>query len=282
MSTVLATPPVAAPSASRSRPPRADTTAGPVTLPRAALSEWVKFRTLRSSWLMLLASFLAMVGIAAAVGYNTGKKWTGLAPEDSAPSGGLQGFLLAMLFVGVLGVLFVTGEYGTGMIRSTLAAVPKRVPVVIAKTLVFGGVALLAMIPASLAAFGTAQAFLSHYGHGTSLTDPGVLRVVLGTGVFLALLGLLGSAIGWIVRSTAGGISVFVGLVLVLPLLTGLLPGSIGTTLTHYLPSNAGESFIKSVHVPGTLSAWTGLLVLVGWVVAALAVAAVQLRRRDA
>lgn len=282
MSTALVSPPVAAPDETPARPTRAGATAGRVTLSRVVLSEWVKFRTLRSSWLMLLASLLAMVGIAAAVGYNTGKNWAGLAVEDSAPSGGLQGFHLAMLLVGVLGVLFVTGEYGTGMIRSTLAAVPKRVPVVVAKALVFGSVALLAMIPASLAAYGTAQAFLVHYGHGTPLTDPGVLRVVLGTGVFLALLGLLGSAIGWMVRSTAGGISTFVGVLLVLPLLAGLLPGSFTATATRYLPSNAGESFITSAHVPDTLSPWTGLWVLIGWVVAALAVAAVQLRRRDA
>ncbi len=282
MSTALATPPVVGPDDAPARRRRADLTAGPVTLRGAVLSEWVKFRTLRSSWLMLLASFLAMVGIAAAVGYNTGKNWSGLQPEDSAPSGGLQGYHLAVLLVGVLGVLFVTGEYGTGMIRSTLAAVPKRVPVVVAKAVVFGGVALLAMVPASLAAYGTAQAFLSHYGHGTSLTDPGVLRVVLGTGVYLALLGLFGSALGWIVRSTAGGISTFVGLLLVLPLLAGLLPGSLTKNLVRYLPSNAGESFITSVQVPDMLSASAGLMVLIGWVVAALAVAAVQLRRRDA
>jgi ABC-2 type transport system permease protein len=281
MSTALVSPPVTG-SDAPARRPRAGKSAGPVTFPRAVRSEWVKFRTLRSSWLMLLSSFLAMVGIAVAVGYNTGKNWAGLPAEDSAPSGGLQGYLLAQLVIGVLGVLFVTGEYGTGMIRSTLGAVPGRVPVLAGKAVVFGGVALLVMVPASLAAFGTAQLFLSHYGHGTALTAPGVLRVVLGTGVYLVLLGLLGSALGWMVRSTAGGISAFVGLVLILPLLTGLLPGSLPTTLAHYLPSNAGESFIQSVHVPGALGPWTGLAVLIGWVVAALAVAGVLLRRRDA
>ncbi len=281
MSTALATSRVAAVDDAPARRQRADLTAGPVTLRGAVLSEWVKFRTLQSSWLILLASFLAMVGFGAGAGYNGGRNWVGLSLESS-PSGGLQGYHLAVLLVGVLGVLFVTGEYGTGMIRSKLAAVPRRVPVVVAKTVVFASVALLAMIPASLVAYGTAQAFLSYYGHGTSLTAPGVLRVVLGTGVFLALLGLLGSAIGWMVRSTAGGISTLVGLILVLLLLTGLLPGSIGTTVARYLPSTAGESFITSFHVPGTLSAWTGLMVRIGWVVAALAVAAVQLRSRDA
>jgi len=187
-----------------------------------------------------------------------------------------------MLLIGVLGVLFVTGEYGTGMIRSTMAAVPRRVPVLVAKAGVFGGIALATMISASLATYGAAQAFLVHYGHGTSLNAPGVLRVVIGTGVYLALVGLLGSALGWMVRSTAGGISTYVGLLLVLPSIVGLLPGSISKTLTRYLPSNAGKSFITSVHKPHTLTTWTGLSVLVAWVLVALVIAALQLRRRDA
>jgi ABC-2 type transport system permease protein len=253
-----------------------------VTLPRVVRSEWIKFRTLRSSWLMLLAAVTAMVAIGAAVGYNTGKNWVGLAPEDAAPSGGLQGYLLAQLLVGVLGVLFVTGEYGTGMIRSTLAAVPRRVPVLLAKALVFSGVAVISMVSASLAGFASAQAFLSHYGHGTSLGDPGVLRVVIGTGIYLTLIGLLGGAIGWIVRNTAGGISTFLGLLLVLPLMVGLLPGSAVKDVAHYLPSNAGDSLVTSVHVPGTLTPWLGLVVLLAWVTGTLTVAAIQLSRKDA
>ena len=212
MSTALAS----APRPVDSREVSTRESAGPVTFPRAARSEWVKFRTLRSSWYILLGSFLAMVGIGLAVGYNTGKNWSGLAPEDAVPSSGLQGYHLSMLLIGVLGALFVSGEYGTGMIRSTLAAVPRRTPVLLAKALVFGAIAVVTMVGASLAGYASAQIFLSHYGHGTALTAPGVLRVVIGTGVYLALVGLLGSAIGWIVRSTAGSISAYVG-VLILP-----------------------------------------------------------------
>jgi len=138
------------------------------------------------------------------------------------------------------------------------------------------------MVPAAVATYGVAQAFLSHYGHGTSLSAPGVLRAVIGTGVYLALVTLLGSAIGWLVRSTAGGISTLVGLLLVLPAIVGLLPGSISTSLGRYLPSNAGDAFTSSVAKPDTLSPWAGLPVLVAWVLVALAAAAVSLRRRDA
>ena len=259
----------------RDAPPR-------VTPARVVRSEWVKFRTLTSSWLILGAAAASLVASAVVIGYTTGTSRAGLAPEDAAPSAVLQGYHLVTLLIGVLGVLFVTGEYGTGMVRSTLAAVPRRVPVLLAKTLVLGVTGLVAMVGASVAAYLSGQAVLGHYGYGTSLTASGVLSVVLGTGVYLALVGLLGSAIGWVVRNTAGGLSTFLGLLLILPLLIGFLPSSLSANISPYLPSTAGEAFISSVHAPGTLAPWTGLVVLMGWVVATLAVAAAQLRRRDA
>jgi len=253
-----------------------------VTFPRVIHSEWIKFRTLRSSWLVLFSAVAALILIGVLIGYNTGKHWQGLAPEDAAPSSPLQGHFLAQLLIGVLGVLFVSGEYSTGMIRSTLAAVPKRVPVVAAKAIVFAAVALVALIPASVLAFMGAQGFLSHYGHGASWSDPTVVRVVIGTGVYLALIGLLGGALGWILRSTPGGISTLVGILLVLPVLLRVLPGAWAKNAYEYLPGNAGESFITSLHTSGTLTPWAGLAVLVAWVLGALTVAAVLLRRRDA
>ncbi|MEA2613711.1 MAG: type transport system permease protein [Chloroflexota bacterium] len=255
---------------------------GRVTIARVIHSEWIKFRTLRSSWVMLFASFAALIAFGLIIGYNTGRHFHGLAPEDSAASGPLQGYYLGQLLMGVLGVLFVTGEYGTGMIRSTLGAVPRRLPVLVAKSVVFGAIALISMVVGSLAAFFASQLFLSHYGHGSSLSDPGVLRAVVGTGVYLGLVGLLGGAIGWIVRSTAGGISTLVGLLLVLPVLFQVLPGSWATRVFEYLPTEAGSSFVMSVRLPGTLSPGTGFVVFVLWVTAGLAAAAVVLRRRDA
>lgn len=251
-----------------------------VTTPRLVNAEWIKFRTLRSSWYTLLAGVLGLIAIGGAIGYNTGKNFVGLAPEDAVPSSVLQGSNLAQLLIAILGVLFVTGEYGTGMIRSTLAAVPKRVPVVVAKAVVFGLVTLVTMVAASVATFFTGQVFLRHYGHGVALTDPGVLRVVLGTGVYLTLIGLFAMGVGWIVRSTAGGISAAVALLLVLPSLLGLV--SFVKPVVRYLPSEAGGSFISSLHAPDTLTAWPGLAVLAAWALGSLVVAAVALRRRDA
>ena len=263
-------------------PTRSPTTdRGTVTFPRVVRSEWIKLRTLRSSWITLFAAVAAMILIGTLIGYNTGKNWAGLAPEDAVPSGAMQGYFLGQLLIGVLGVLFVSGEYSTGMIRSTLAAVPKRIPVLLAKTVVFGATALVAMVSAALLAFGGAQIFLSHYGHGSALSDPGVLRVVVGTGVYLALIGLLGGALGWILRNTAGGIATLVGLLLVVPVLLEVLPWQWLKDIGRYLPGNAGGSFVSSIQVPDTLTPWTGLTVLALWVVAALGVAAVLLKRRD-
>jgi ABC-2 type transport system permease protein len=275
--TTTTAPPVPAPPA----PYRPAAGHGHVTFPRVVLSEWIKFRSLRSSWVTLLAAVAALVVIGLLIGYNTGKNFQGLAPEDSAPSGVLQGYHLAQLLVGVLGILFVSGEYSTGMIRSTLAAVPRRLPVLAAKALVFGAVALVTMIPTSFVAFLGAMAFRAHYGHGSSLSDPGILRVVVGTGVYLALIGLLGSALGWIIRSTPGAISTLVALLLIVPGLLFVLPGAWVKTAAEYLPSEAGSSFVANVQDAARLAAGPGFAVLVAWVVVALGVAAVVLKRRD-
>lgn len=274
MSTATITSP---PAPTVSAPP--DRTQG-VTFPRVVRSEWIKFRSLRSSWYMLLAAVAALPVLGFVVAYNT-RNLNGVAAEDAVPSAVLQGYLLAELLVGVLGVLVVSGEYGTGMIRSTVGAVPGRVPVVLAKAVVLGTVTLLPLAVTSLATFLGAQAFLSRYHPGFSLSDPGALRVVLGTAAYLALIGLLGGAIGWILRSTAGGIAALLALVLVVPVLFGGLLGNWGKDVAQFLPSNAGEAFIQSLSGDHMLAAWTGLGVLVAWVVAGLAVAAVQLRRRD-
>jgi ABC-2 type transport system permease protein len=181
----------------------------------------------------------------------------------------------------VLGVLFVTGEYSTGMIRSTMVAVPRRLPVLWAKLLVFLTVTAVSMIVASLVAFLAAQALLSRYRPGFSLGGPGVLRVVLGTGIYLTLVGLIGMALGWIVRSTPGALVAYIATVLVLPAIFANVLGSWGKDVAQFLPSQAGASFSTSLHEPPALAPWTGLGVMALWVVGGFLVAAVALRRRD-
>jgi ABC-type transport system involved in multi-copper enzyme maturation permease subunit len=252
-----------------------------VTFPRVIKSEWLKFWSLRSSWYTLGAAILSVVVLDTVLGLVAGEKWATLNPNDQVASGVMRGYQLAQLLIGVLGALYVTGEYGTGMIRSTFAAVPRRLPVLGAKTAVFGGIALAAMVVSSFVGFFGAQAMLSGYHHSFALSQSGALRVVGGTGVYLTLIGLLGVALGWILRSTAGAISTLVGIVLVLPVLFSAIGKSVDS-IAQYLPSKAGGSFITSIHEAGTLSPWTGLIVLCAWVAAAFGLAAYLLRRRDA
>lgn len=251
---------------------------GRITFPGVTTSEWIKFRSLRSSWLTLAAGLLGFAAVSIIIAFvgRTGV----LSPEDTVASATSQGYLLAELLIGVLGVLFVSGEYGTGMVRSTMAAIPKRIPVLYAKAVVFGGIVLASTVVVSFVSFFTAQAILAPSHRGFSITDPTALRVVIGVGVYLTLVGLLGSALGWIVRSTAGGVSALVGILLVLPVILQLT-GSFGKSVGQFLPSEAGGSFLSSVQASNTLAPWTGLGVMVLWVTAALIIGGWRLRHRD-
>lgn len=277
-SSAVVTPPSAAPRAAGP-----DAAAQPVTLRRVIRSEWIKFWTLRSTWAVLGAAVVGMLVLAVVVAYNTRHLTSNLQANDIAPSATLQGYFLAELLIGALGVLFVSGEYSTGMIRSTLVAVPRRLPVLWAKLVVFVTITAVSMITVSIVAFVSAQALLSHYRTGFSLSDPGVLRVVIGTGVYLTLVGMIGAALGWIVRSTPGALVTYFAIVLVLPVLFGDALGNWGKEVAQFLPGQAGASFSTSIPESSySLSPWVGLLVLAGWVAVALAIAAGVLRRRDA
>ena len=255
----------------------------PVTLGRVIAAEWTKWWTLRSSPIVLGVAMLAMPVFGVVVAYNTRHVTGNLQPNDLAPSSTLQGYYLGQLLIGVLGVLFVSGEYGTGSIRSTLVAVPRRLPVLWAKLIVFLAVTATAMIAVSLIAFLAAQGFLSRYRTGFSLGDPGVARVVIGTGVYLTLVGVIGGALGWIVRSTAGALASYIGVILVLPVLFGNALGTWGKHIAQYLPTPAGAAFSNSIpDAHPSLSPWVGLAVMALWAVVGVAVAAAVLRRRDA
>ena len=256
----------------------------PVTLSRAVRSEWIKFKTLRSSWAILGGAVLAMVVIALIVAYNTRHLTAYLQPDDLAPSATLQGYYLGQLLIGALGVLFVRGECSTGMIRSALAAVPKRSFVLWAKLGVFVTVVALTMIPVSVIAFVAAQGAISRTSVGYSMHDPGVLRIVIGTGIYLTFVGVIGAAIGWIVRSTPGAIVTYAAVILVIPgIFEGLL-GTWGREIARYLAQSRGCELLNATFVDSgpNLKPWTGLAVMTLWVGGGLAIALVELRRRDA
>lgn len=254
----------------------------PVSLTKVVNSEWIKFRSLRSSWAVLGAAVLGMLAIGLVIAYNTRHLSSSLAANDLVPSATLQGYYLGQLLIGALGVLFVTGEFGTGMISSTFAAVPRRLPVLWAKLLVFVAVTAVSMIGISLVSFLASQALIGQYRTGISLSDPGALRVVLATGLYLTAVGVIGAMIGWIVRSTPGALVSFFALLLVLPIVFGNLFGTWGSNVAQFLPDSAGAAFATSLPVSPHLSGWAGLVVLLAWIAGLGVAAAVTLRRRDA
>ena len=252
---------------------------------RVLTSEWIKLRSLRSSWFTLLAAVVAMIAIGWIVGYATNAHWANFPPDERARfepiSRSLVGVNLAQLAIGVLGVLLISGEYATGMIRATFSAVPTRLPVLWAKALLYAVVTFVVMLPAALIAFLGGQHFLA--GHGTTLSAVHAERSIIGVAGYLTLIGLFALALGFIVRSTAGGIATLVGILLVLPGIGQVLPTSWQQHTLPYLPSNAGSSmFTIRPENPDALSAGAGLLTLCIWVVVAMALAAVVVKRRDA
>jgi ABC-type transport system involved in multi-copper enzyme maturation permease subunit len=253
---------------------------GPVTQSGVIASEWLKFRSLRSTLLVLATAVVGMVAFGAIIAFNT-RNPAGLDPEDVVASGPLQGYYLGQLLMGALGVLVVSGEYSSGMIRASLAAVPRRLPVLIGKVVVFTVVVGVSMVVASIVAFLVAQAVLSGHRPTFSLADGSTLRVVVGTGIYLTLVGLIGSVLAWIVRSTPGALVATLAVVLVVPILFELVFPSWGSYIAAYLPTGAGQSFSTSLAQPHALSPWVGLGVMVAWVVGGLVAAAVVLDRRD-
>jgi len=194
----------------------------------------------------------------------------------------LAGVTLAQLILGILGVLVVSNEYANGLIRNTFAAVPRRLPVLWAKVLVLAGVLAVLMVIASVVAFLVGQLILGD-GKNTTLAAEGVLRAVLGSGLYLAGIGVFGIAIGAMLRNTAGAIAVVVAALLIIPGLASLvLPTSWSDNVLPYLPGNSGTAF-TSVHGSATLlGPAAGAAVFVAWLVALLIGAAVLIRRRDA
>ncbi len=255
--------------------------AGPVTLGRVVRSEWTKFRSLRSTWWSIAMTVLVAVGVGVLVSaFAASSHNASTAPATIAGRTQLGG-VISQLAVGVLAVLFISGEYGTGMIRSSLIAVPRRLPVLWAKLGVFAAAALPVTLVSSLAAYALGQ--LVWHAHGrpaASLGDPVVARVVFGAAVCIVLTGLCALAIGTLVRSTAGALTTMVGLFFVLPTLAGLMPERIAD-LSRFLPSNASGAVWRSALSPVSMTPASGFALLCGYTVVLVAAAAWRLRRGD-
>jgi hypothetical protein len=257
-----------------------------VTQRRVIVSEWIKLRSLRSTLFALLAAVVCTVGLGiliSALRANDFKNH-GFAPGPGFDPTlvSLRGTYLAQLPIGVLGVLMITGEYSTGMIRATLAAVPRRLPVLWAKALVFAVAVFVIMGIASLLAFEGGQAMFSGAGIHVGLSSPGAARAVLGGALYMTVVGLLGVGLGFMIRNTAGAVATLFGLLLVLTAIVAALPASLYRDVFRYLPMPAGTQIMSTVPDSSLLSPWAGIGVFSLYAVAAVTSGAVMLKRRDA
>lgn len=253
--------------------------------------EWTKIRSVRSTVWTLIVFVVVTVGLTAGITALILGSWNGprAAPRDARiildPVSFIlgAGIGLGQLTICVLGALVITTEYSTGVIRASLLAVPRRIPMLAAKVVVF---AALLLVLSEVVAFGSffVGSSLLHSKVAVSLSDQGVTRAVVGAGLYLTVLGLFALAVGALIRHTAGAISTVIGVVLVLPILTSLLPStSFWDHVNAYLPAQAGSLILRAQPRSGQLlTAWQGLGVLGIWTLVLLAVAAILLRRRDA
>jgi ABC-type transport system involved in multi-copper enzyme maturation permease subunit len=255
----------------------------------AVKSEWTKLRSVRSTAWTLVALAVLTLGVAAIAGVAVSGSWKTMSLGDRLsfdPTAlSLRGMLFGQLVIGVLGVLVMSAEYSTGTIRSTLMAVPSRGKVMFTKAAVMAALGLVVSEVLSFGAFFLGQALLRSPAPHASLSQPGVLRAVAGGGLVLMVLGLLALGLATIMRSSAAAITAYVGVLLVLPIITQALPSSIAQPITKYLPFHISDTMTSVTHVAGngpSLGPWVGFAVLCGYAAVAVGAGTWMLLRRDA
>jgi ABC-2 type transport system permease protein len=257
----------------------------PATFADAMRSEWTKLRSVRSTYWGLIVAAILGIGLGALISGISASHYAtdpgiraGWDPTDRA----IRSLSIAQLAFAILGVMVVTGEYSTGMIRTSLAAVPKRSRMLAAKAVVFTTVALVAGEVISFAAFLIGQVLISGKAPSASLGQHNVLRAVIGAGLYLAVLGLLGIAIGVLLRHAAAAIGSIVAILLVLPGIAAALPTSWSNPIEQWWPTNAGTQVAVISRDSHTLAAWTGFGVMAAFTAVVLAGAFLLIERRDA
>jgi hypothetical protein len=246
-------------------------------------SEWIKLTSVRSTYLTLLAAAAVAVAAAASAGAANAAQWSHLSAAQRAGFDPLNvslfGMILAQMAFGVLGVLAITSEHTSGMIRTTFAAAPQRRAVLAAKTAVTGVVTLTVGLATAFVAFLTCQALLSSAHAGLSLTAPGALRGILGTGCYMLIASLIGTGLGAIIRHTAGAITALFALIMVLPQLVIVFPSPWNARLERWLPELHP---VIAQHPPaGLFSPGITIAVGAGYAVVALITAGALITRRD-
>ncbi len=253
-------------------------------------AEWTKIRSVRSTVWSLLAFVVIGIGFSVLIATVISHDWNApgnhpnharLVSDPTAVIFG-AGIGLGQLAICVLGVIVISSEYSTGAIRASLLAVPHRVPMLVAKSVVF---ALLDLVVSAITVFVTffLTTAILHSHISVTLGQPGVTKAVIGAILYLTVLGLFALAIGGLIRHTAGGISIVIALVIVVPPLVSLIPGTIANHIHGYLPTVAGQLVAQTSQQPGdVLSGWQGFGVFCAWTAVLLAACSWLLVRRDA
>jgi ABC-type transport system involved in multi-copper enzyme maturation permease subunit len=252
-------------------------------------SEFTKIRSVRSTYWTLFVLLLVGVGIGAAITGGTAAHWSQTSPGDRATFDATATSLAGLSFLGelvtvVLGAIAVTSEYSTGMIRTSLTAMPRRGVLYGAKAAVIAIVILVTAVVTAFAAFWLGQALLNSTHASATLSQPNVLRAVIGAALFVTLCGLLAYGVGAMIRHTAGAITIMVAALFVIPILANLLPQAWRDDVVRWLPSSAGMSITATVtgaH-PHLFSPWGELAVLAAYTVVVLIAGIALFRKRDA
>lgn len=249
-------------------------------------SEWIKFRSVRSSVMGVIVFFVLTLGLGGLISWAVRSHWSHSSPTDRLTfdpvSTSLAGILFAQFAVGVIGVLFITSEYSSGSIRTTLAAVSNRRRLVSAKLIVLAASLIVVSEVVCFATFLLGQAIFKGEVPTASLATSDVLRSVLLAGLYLTLLAIAGFSLGLIVRQSAACISIFVTILLIVPIIFAFLPSSWQNSYSKYLPSELGRSMMSSFPAAYHLAAWNALGLLLIYVVVVFGVGITMMIRRDA
>ncbi|HEY5335526.1 MAG TPA: hypothetical protein VIJ71_05835 [Mycobacteriales bacterium] len=249
-------------------------------------SEFTKMISLRSTRWTLLALVVATVGFGALFTWGASDHFSQSSLSEQIHFDpvaiSLSGIAFGQLAIAVLAVLTISSEYANGAIRATFTAVPRRGLVLAAKGALVALAGLIFGLVSSFAAFFVAQPIFGHYGFHPSIGDPGVLRAIIGGGLYVAASGLFGFGLGAMLRRTAPAITLAVALLLVAPGLTNLLPGAWGNVIYRYFTSNAGQQISFTVQQSNSLGPWSGFAAYCVWWIVFVAAAYVLVQRRDA
>lgn len=243
-------------------------------------SEWVKIRSVRSTYWNLIILFVLTVGLGALIASVMSVQGGEGAPSGSAAELSLVGTYFGVVAVVALGALVITAEYSTGMIRTSLTAVPRRIPFLSGKAVVLFALVFVIGAVACFFAYLISRPIFANKGLPSSLGDPGVLRIILGGGLYLGVTALFTFALGAILRQTAGVITIMLGLLFVAPVIAQLLPASL--PIGKYLPDRLGQGIMALTTPEGALSPWAGFFLYCGYTVVLLAIAFYLTEKRDA